>query len=96
MHNNIKKIVFKNLGDCPSCPICYDELVYEDTGFLRCSHVLCDNCFMRLPQDTCPICREPLIEKHIEELEEEIFRLTELICCQSVPLHPDICFKQYN
>ena len=77
LHDNFKKMAFKNLGEDPECPICYNGLKYEESGFLRCSHVLCTECYKCLSNDSCPMCREPLTDRKMEMMEEEICELVD-------------------
>ena len=59
------------------CPICY-ETCYND-NFINCdnNHIACClDCFSKLPNNNCPICRNPLSTKS-ETLQEERTRLLE-------------------
>jgi len=49
-----KQIEFKL--EC--CPVCLDELCCVNCfTLLPCSHYLCAPCYLRLPEQKCPVCR---------------------------------------
>lgn len=60
----------------PECGICYEE--HTKLRILSCKHMLCFGCFEQLRTDSCPYCRQTIIEKREispqEELEEWLVR----------------------
>lgn len=50
------------------CEICYEEM--KNKTFLPCHHFLCNECYQKI-SNTCPFCRQPIIEKIIKEEKEE-------------------------
>lgn len=50
------------------CEICYEEK--NEKIYLRCSHSLCNTCYDRI-ENNCPFCREPIVEKILEEKKLE-------------------------
>lgn len=40
------------------CPVCAD--IGSDLLSLGCRHIVCDSCLRKLPQRSCPTCREPI------------------------------------
>lgn len=55
------------------CEICFEEK--NEKKYLKCTHSLCTDCYEKIP-DTCPFCREPIIEKilleqHLEAIETD-------------------------
>jgi hypothetical protein len=40
------------------CPVCAD--VGAELLSLGCRHIVCDSCLRKLPQRSCPTCREPI------------------------------------
>ena len=53
----INKIsLFTKLNHVTDCPICYEEKVNID---LRCGHTFCTDCYVRINDKPCPLCRIP-------------------------------------
>ena len=53
----INKIsLFTKLNHVTDCPICYEEKVNID---LRCGHTFCKDCYIRISDKMCPLCRIP-------------------------------------
>ena len=53
----INKIsLFTKLNHITDCPICYEEKVNID---LRCGHTFCKDCYIRVSNKVCPLCRIP-------------------------------------
>jgi hypothetical protein len=55
---------FWNINDLPtsSCCICLSQIHFQDSVsiLLSCGHVYHYNCFVRLTNPSCPICRHPI------------------------------------
>jgi len=60
VHDNVKRIIFRNLGENPDCGVCFEPLEFSNATFMTCSHVLCGNCAPRLKKKECPFCREKI------------------------------------
>lgn len=48
------------------CPVCFDP---TKSRIQPCSHKLCNNCYQKIEQKRCPICRT-IIESHPEGNKE--------------------------
>ncbi len=45
------------------CPICLDSLKNTFIITTPCNHSFCMLCFIKMDNDTCPMCRKPFIYK---------------------------------
>lgn len=53
----INKIsLFTKLNHVTDCPICYENKLNID---LRCGHTFCKDCYVRISDKPCPLCRIP-------------------------------------
>ena len=59
------------------CPICRNVLLKNDYVTTPCNHKFCNQCFFHWMRKgrLCPLCRERLIEKPVEEAQERLYRL---------------------
>ena len=57
-----------------SCPICMDPIGINDSCTTKCGHSFCLGCLVKSLQDrnTCPLCRQELVDKEIVVTEEEL------------------------
>ncbi|CDW86376.1 ring finger protein 32 [Stylonychia lemnae] len=68
---NIEKVSLQRFNEKEPCPICYEELSYQDQNILSCSHVFHKKClesfekFMKIKghEKACPICRKKDYDK---------------------------------
>lgn len=80
VHENVKRIVFKSLGENPTCGICMDTVSIANVSVLECSHVTCKDCLVKLYKDECPFCKNVIRKrltrkdgnKRINELHKKI------------------------
>lgn len=52
------------------CYICYEEVNECCFKKLNCKHELCQDCYVKLPNEKCPFCRQTIREKIIELIED--------------------------
>ena len=57
-----------------SCPICMESIGINDSCTAKCGHSFCLGCLAKSLQDrnTCPLCRQELVDKEIVVTEEEL------------------------
>lgn len=56
------------------CCICIETKDKKDIKFFSCSHFVCKDCFKKLRDTLCPICRKPLDSVLTTRMKEEIER----------------------
>ena len=49
------------------CPICLDSLKNTFMITTPCNHSFCMQCFIKIDNDTCPMCRKPLFTKKMSQ-----------------------------
>jgi hypothetical protein len=56
-----------------SCPICMEPIGINDSCTTKCGHSFCLGCLAKSLQDrnTCPLCRQELVDKEIKIITEE-------------------------
>lgn len=55
----INKIINDFMGITRECPICYEEHDTKGFVFQPCSHFCCVDCFKKLEDNKCFMCKEP-------------------------------------
>eukprot|EP00656_Telonema_subtile_P017904 TRINITY_DN19653_c0_g1_i2.p1 TRINITY_DN19653_c0_g1~~TRINITY_DN19653_c0_g1_i2.p1 ORF type:complete len:573 (+),score=114.21 TRINITY_DN19653_c0_g1_i2:109-1827(+) len=70
------------MDECPSCPLCAEELDATDRGFYpcRCRYQVCPFCYVRLKETTaglCPGCRAPYKDQEPYYEEPDLEKLRE-------------------
>ena len=44
-----------------NCSICLDDNILEiNIHYMECLHYVCDNCFIKLIHNSCPLCRQEI------------------------------------
>tara|TARA_Y100001970_G_C14249921_1_gene871058 strand:+ start:1569 stop:2042 length:474 start_codon:yes stop_codon:yes gene_type:complete len=63
------------------CSICYEKLILENSMVTPCKHFFCSKCFFRWikTKNTCPMCRQDLINQERIFLPSYSAELIELI-----------------
>ena len=57
IHDNVKRLVIRDLGENPECGICMTEMNKENITVFECCHVVCSDCAPRMRKKECPFCR---------------------------------------
>jgi hypothetical protein len=73
---------FECISECVGdCPICFKEL-YRGTNYivLKCGHDFCASCIFENQNrcdsgDKCPMCREHIVTKNIDNNQEKLTRI---------------------
>jgi hypothetical protein len=56
--------ILKQLGhDVNECCVCYENTIFKT----KCGHSLCYDCFFKLENKNCPMCREKIQNKDLFE-----------------------------
>ena len=69
--NPISQLTFSNVLIF-QCPVCLEEKIIEI--ILKCGHCLCKNCYSRLTNKRCPICRVELTVMHKNEFLVDLYK----------------------
>ena len=50
--------LYDKVGEHLDCPVCFEELVKDNTHLPLCGHLICKGCKANPQVDKCPICRK--------------------------------------
>ena len=51
--------MFQALQKTIECPICLETIGNDKLQINNCGHLMCKDCYNRLQEKKCPVCRRP-------------------------------------